>query len=549
MSKLFERLLEKRGLDSTFLHPKYENLADPYLLPDLEKALGRIATAIKNSEKILIYGDYDVDGVTASTVIEEALVLAGVKPENIDIMLPDRFADGYGMSPRLITRAKKRGARLVITVDCGSKNHAIIEELNILKIDTIVTDHHECGADLPEAIAVVNPKRPDFIDQYGLKNLAGVGVAFKLAQGLVKKGLISAGQEKWLLDLVLIGTICDNMLLTEENRILGYYGVKVLAKTRRAGLRELMTKARVKTLTAESIGFQIGPRLNAAGRLKTADLSLNLLRAKTPTEAAYLADKLENLNTQRKTEQQSAMKEISSRGVSDDPVIIETGTWHEGILGIIAGRLVEEYQRPAFVLAELENGTFKGSGRSFGDFSLAKALDFAKDAIIAGGGHAGAAGVRVDGKNLYTFREKINEYYNSLNLPDQTHYLSVNADLDVENLSDLSLDFMEELKTLEPFGPGNEEPIFRLQNIDILETRRMGSEGQHLRLDVRDKSGKIFKLITFFAPEQWLALTSEDHIAPLIKLTENDFNGVKSPEGRIVDIDILSWLFWYLTYT
>ena len=549
MSKLFERLLEKRGLDSTFLHPKYEDLSDPYLLPDLEKALDRIATAIKNSEKILIYGDYDVDGVTASTVMEEALILAGVKPENIDIMLPDRFADGYGMSPRLITRAKKRGARLVITVDCGSKNHAIIEEFNILKIDTIVTDHHECGIDLPEAVAVVNPKRPDFTDRYGLKNLAGVGVAFKLAQGLVKKGLISAGQEKWLLDLVLIGTICDNMLLTGENRILGYYGVKVLAKTRRAGLRELMTKARVKTLTAESIGFQIGPRLNAAGRLKTADLSLNLLRAKTPTEAAYLADKLESLNTQRKTEQQSAMKEISTRGVSDDPVIIETGAWHEGILGIIAGRLVEEYQRPAFVLAELENGTFKGSGRSFGDFSLAKALDFAKDAIIAGGGHAGAAGVRVDGKNLYAFREKINEYYNSLHLPDQTHYLSVNADLDVENLSDLSLDFIEELKTLEPFGPGNEEPIFRLQNVNILETRRMGSEGQHLRLDIRDKSGKIFKLITFYAPEQWLTLTPEDRIAPLIKLTENDFNGVKSHEGRIVDIDILSWLFCYLTYT
>ena len=540
MSKLFERLLEKRGLDSTFLHPKYEDLADPYLLPDLEKALDRIATAIKNNEKILIYGDYDVDGVTASTVMEEALVLAGVKPENIDIMLPDRFADGYGMSPRLITRAKKRGARLVITVDCGSKNHAIIEELNILKIDTIVTDHHECGADLPEAVAVVNSKRPDFIDQYGLKNLAGVGVAFKLAQGLVKKGLITAGQEKWLLDLVLIGTICDNMLLTGENRILGYYGVKVLAKTRRAGLRELMTKARVKTLTAESIGFQIGPRLNAAGRLKTANLSLNLLRAKTPTEAAYLADKLENLNTQRKTEQQSAMKEISARGVSDDPVIIETGIWHEGILGIIAGRLVEEYQRPVFVLAKLENGTFKGSGRSFGDFSLAQALDFAKDTIIAGGGHAGAAGVRVDSKNLYAFREKINEYYNSLHLPDQTHYLSVNADLDVENLSDLSLDFIEELKTLEPFGPGNEEPIFRLQNIDILETRRMGGEGQHLRLDVRDKSGKIFKLITFFAPEHWLALASEDHISPLIKLTENDFNGVKSPEGRIVDIEFLN---------
>ena len=541
MSKLFERLLEKRGLDSTFLHPKYENLADPYLLPDLEKATARIATSIKNHERILIYGDYDVDGVTASTAMEEALVLAGVKPENIDIMLPDRFADGYGMSPRLITRAKKRGVRLVITVDCGSKNHAIIEELNILKIDTIVTDHHECGADLPEAVAVVNPKRPDFtLDSYGLKDLAGVGVAFKLAQGLVKKGLIAPGQEKWLLDLVLIGTICDNMLLTGENRILGYYGVKVLEKTRRAGLKELITKARINSLTAESIGFQIGPRLNAAGRLKTADLSLNLLRAKTPTEAAYLADKLENLNTRRKTEQQSAMKEIIARGVSNDPVIIEAGTWHEGVLGIIAGRLVEEYQRPAFVLAELENGTFKGSGRSFGDFSLAAALDFAKDAIIAGGGHAGAAGVRVDGKNLYAFREKINEYYNSLHLPDQTHYLSVNADLDIESLSELSLDFIEELKTLEPFGPGNEEPIFRLQNVDILETRRMGSEGQHLRLDVRDKSGKIFKLITFYAPEHWLTLTPENRIAPLIKLTENDFNGIKSPEGRIVDIEFLN---------
>ena len=540
MSKLFERLLEKRGLDSTFLHPKYENLADPYLLPDLEKALGRIATAIKNSEKILIYGDYDVDGVTASTVMEEALILAGVKPENIDIMLPDRFADGYGMSPRLITRAKKRGARLVITVDCGSKNHAIIEELNILKIDTIVTDHHECSADLPEAVAVVNPKRPDFIDQYGLKNLAGVGVAFKLAQGLVKKGLISAGQEKWLLDLVLIGTICDNMLLTGENRILGYYGVKVLAKTRRAGLRELMSKARVKTLTAESIGFQIGPRLNAAGRLKSAHLSLDLLRATSPTDAATLAEQLEELNKKRKAEQQAAIKEISTRGVSDDPVIIETGTWHEGILGIIAGRLVEDYHRPTFVLSEVENGIFKGSGRSFGDFSLAKALDFAKDAIIGGGGHAGAAGVRLDSKNLYAFREKINAYYKSLHLTGQEDYLKNHADLDVSNLANLSLGFLDELKLLEPFGAGNEEPIFRLPEVDIVNVSHMGTDQNHLRLDIRDKKGNNLKLVAFYAPEEWLALTLEDKVIPLIKLMENDFNGVKSAEARIVDIEIIS---------
>ena len=540
MSKLFERLLEIRGLDQAFLHPKYENLSYPFTLPDLEKAVDRITEAAKNREKILIYGDYDVDGVTASTLMADALTLAGIEPQNIDIMLPDRFADGYGMSPRLITHAKKQGVKLVITVDCGSRNHAIIEELNILKIDTIVTDHHECDDDLPDAVAVVNPKRPDFTDnESGLKDLAGVGVAFKLAQGLVRKGLIPSGQEKWLLDLVLIGTICDNMLLTGENRILGYYGVKVLEKTRRIGLKELMTRARVKNLTAESIGFQIGPRLNAAGRLQSADLSLKLLRAKSSADAATLAEKLEELNKKRKTEQQSAMKEISTRGVSDDLVIIETGTWHEGILGIIAGRLVEEHHRPAFVLSEVENNIFKGSGRSFGDFSLADALTFAKDTIISGGGHAGAAGVRVDGKKLYEFREKINEYYRSLHLTDQEKYLREHADLDVANLSDLSLKFLDELKLLEPFGAGNEEPIFRLIDVDIVNMSRMGSEQNHLRIDIRDKNGNNLKLIAFYAPEKWLALTPEDKIVPLVKLIENDFNGVRSAEARIVDIDVL----------
>ena len=540
MSKLFERLLEIRGLDQAFLSPKYEDLTNPFLLPDLEKAVDRIAQAAKNGEKILVYGDYDVDGVTASTVIADALALAGVEPNNIDIMLPDRFADGYGMSPRLITRAEKQGINLVITVDCGSKNHAIIDELNTLNIDTIVTDHHECDIELPDAVAVINPKRPDFTNtKTGLRDLAGVGVAFKVAQGLVKKGLITAGQEKWLLDLVLIGTICDNMLLTGENRTLGYYGVKVLSKTRRAGLRELMARARVKKITSESIGFQIGPRLNAAGRLQSADLSLKLLRAKSSADAATLAEQLEELNRKRKTEQQSAMKEISTRGVSDDPVIIETGTWHEGILGLIASRLVDEHHRPAFALTEVENGIFKGSGRSFGEFSLAQALEFTKNVIINGGGHAGAAGVRVDGKNLYAFREKINAYYRSLNLTDQEKYLRSRADLDITDLSDLSLQFLDELKLLEPFGAGNEEPIFRLIDTNIINVSRMGAEQNHLRLDIKDKKGHIFKLIAFYAPENWLTLTPEDKIIPLVKLIENDFNGVRSAEARIVDLDVL----------
>ena len=536
MSKIFEQLLKNRHFTKDFLHPKYDDTLDPFLLHDMDKAISRIKKAIKNSERILIYGDYDVDGVTASTVMEQALILADADPDKISIMLPDRFADGYGMSPKLITRAKEQGINLVITVDCGSHNHAIIDELNTLKVDTIVTDHHETADTVPDAIAVINPHRKDYPTKE-LQNLAGVGVAFKITQALAKENLIKNDQEKWLLDLVLLGTVCDSMTLIGENRILGYYGIKVLSKTRRPGLAELMFRSGVKSINSESIGFQIGPRLNAAGRLDTADLSLNLLRAKTPIDAAPLAEKLETLNKQRKTEQVAATREITKRGVSSDPVIIETGNWHEGILGIVAGRLVEQYHRPAFVLTDVGNNIFKGSGRSFGDFNLADALSYTKDSIISGGGHAGAAGVRVDGKKIYDFREQINEYYRSLHLTNQEDYLKQHADLEITDFSELNLDLLEELKQLEPYGPGNEEPIFRLKNIQISNLTRMGAERNHLRLDLRDKQGKYLKAIAFFAPEKWLQIDPDfDHIELLVKLSENDFNGVKSLEARICDI-------------
>ncbi len=539
MSKIFIQLLEKRGLDQNFLNPKYEQKIDPFLLKSMDKAIARIKQAVNAHEKILIYGDYDADGVTASTVMEQTLILAGVDQDHIEIMLPDRFADGYGMSPRLITRAKEHNINLVITVDCGSRNHEIIDELNHEHIDTIVTDHHETAEEMPEAIAIINPHRKD-APTVELQNLAGVGVAFKLAEALVEENIIRAGQEKWLLDLVLIGSICDSMLLTGENRRLGYYGIKVLARTRRPGLVELMKRAGVKNLNAESIGFQIGPRLNAAGRLDTADLSLNLLRAKSPVEAAPFAEKLEQLNKKRKTEQISATREIAQRGVGDEPVIIETGQWHEGILGIVAGRLVEEYHKPAFVLTELDNNIFKGSGRSFGDFNLSDALNYAKDFIIGGGGHAAAAGVRLEGKDLYGFREKINQYYRSLNLTDQEKYFISEADLVINDFSELDLNFLEELKKLEPYGPGNEEPIFRLKNVSIVNVTRMGAERNHLRLDLRDCHGKILKCLAFFAPEKWLNLDPAfDRIEPLVKFTENDFNGVKSLEARLIDIDMI----------
>ncbi len=540
MNKIFAQLIKKRGLDDDFLHPDYEKIADPFLLPDMEKAIARIKIALKNSEKILIYGDYDVDGVTASTVMEQTLRLIGVKPENINIMLPDRFADGYGMSPKMVQFAQEQGSKLVITVDCGSRNHAIVDELNTLGIDSIITDHHETDDTLPEAVAVVNPKRKDFsapVDS-GLEHLTGVGVAFKLAQALVKEGLLPNGQEKWLLDLVLLGTICDSMLLSGENRILTYYGMKVLEKTRRPGLKELMKKARVKKISSEDIGFRLGPRLNAAGRIETADVSLELLRTNSPVKAAELASRLEELNSKRRTEQLSAISEITERGVSDEPVIIEVGDWHEGILGIVAGRLIDDYMRPSFVLTEVSDQILKGSGRSFGDFNLAEALNHVKNTIIGGGGHAGAAGVRLKRENLYQFREQINDYYRNLNLKDQTSYLKQKPDLEIEDFADFSLELLEQIKTLEPYGPGNEEVVLHLKHVKIANITLMGTEKQHLRLDIEDNAGRPLKIVAFFAPEKWLELSPETEISPTIKLVENEFRGVRSVEARLVDLGI-----------
>lgn len=537
MNKIFTQLVQKRGLTDDFLHPKYENLTPPETLADMEKAVTRIKMAIEKDEKILIYGDYDVDGVTASTLMEQALTLAGVKKDHIYIMLPDRFVDGYGMSPRLIEKAKEEGVTLVVTVDCGSRNHDIVNELNIYNIDTIITDHHECGDTLPEAVAVINPKRKDQKDEK-LSCLAGVGVAFKLAEALKNAGLIKEGQEKWLLDLVLIGTICDSMLLTGENRILCYYGVKVLAVTKRPGLKELMRSADVKNITSESIGFQIGPRLNAAGRLETAELSLQLLRTTSSAEAASIAQQLEVLNSKRRTEQRAALEEIKSRAnLLENPVIIESGKYHEGIIGIVAGRLVEEYHRPAIVLTEVEDNIFKGSGRSFGDFSLANALEFTRDTIITGGGHAAAAGVKVSRDNLFAFREKINEFYKSLKLKNQEKYFDSHAEIILNDASDVSLELLEDLSLLEPYGAGNEEPTFCLEDVEISEVRRLGDKKQHLCIIVKSKDSKnTLKCLAFNAKKEWLALDQDVPHTIIIKPTINEFRGVRSAEAYILSI-------------
>ena len=546
MSKIFEQLVEKRGLTREFLEPQYEECAAPGALPDMAAAVQRLGQAKARGEKVLIYGDYDVDGVTASTALDEALRLAGI--EVAGVMLPNRFTDGYGMSRKVVERARETGAKLVVTVDCGSRNQEIVQELLEAGVETVVTDHHECGETLPAAVAVVNPKRRDIetaggvasglgaagveTGAAGLRELAGVGVVFKLAQALVEAGMIPVGQEKWLLDLVLIGTICDSMRLRGENRRLVYYGMKVLEKTRRVGLQELLRTAGVKRLNGEAIGFQIGPRLNAAGRMETAETALRLLMTRRRTEAAALAEELEGLNRERRTQQQAAVREIGQRGVGKEPVIVEAGEWHEGILGIIAGRLVEEYQRPAFVLARAGD-CYKGSGRSFGEFNLAEALKATEKWVISGGGHAAACGVKVPLEGLAEFAAAMNRYYEGLGLREQERFLEVKEDLVVEDLGELTLELMEELRQLEPFGEGNAEPRFLLPEMRVMEVARLGAEGQHLRLMLEDGRGGRLKLMRFFAPEEDLRTPVGERVNVWATLAENVFRGTRSVEGRI----------------
>lgn len=553
MSGVFEQLLRVRHFDEAFLSPKYEDCLDPFLLSDMEEAVARIKLAVERGEKVLIYGDYDVDGVTASTVMYDTLRLAGVK--EVEIMLPNRFIDGYGMSHRVVERVKEWEAGLVVTVDCGSRNHEVIGELGGMGVEVVVTDHHECGWDSlasqddssesmldwartgskPEAVAIVNPKREDMKCPAALRDLAGVGVAFKLAQALVQRKMIPAGQEKWLLDLVLIGTVCDSMVLLGENRRLCYYGMKVLEKTRRPGLKELLKMAGVRKLDTEAIGFQIGPRLNAAGRMETADLALELLMTDKRTQAAKIVGNLEELNNQRKSQQRAAILEIEERGVGDLPVIVAEGKWHEGVLGIIAGRLVEEYKRPAFVVSEVE-GKLKGSGRSFGEFNLAEALTVCGEYIIGGGGHAAACGLALEIGGTERFRQAVNEYYKSLDLKDQERFLGVEEDLVVEEFEELSLELMAEMRKLEPYGEGNLEPVFLLPEVRVIEAAKLGADGRHLRLTVWDRLGRSMKLMCFYAPEEYLRLQGGETINAWITLGENEFRGIRSVEGRIVKI-------------
>lgn len=540
---LFDQILAARGLTGPvadqFLHPDYTAAkADPFLLPDMQQAIDRLKIAHERNQRVIIYGDYDIDGLSATTLLLDAFSSFGFK--NLDAFIPNRFIEGYGLTMGAVDKLKAMGAELIVTVDCGSLSHGEIAYASTLGIDTIVTDHHNVADTPPPAVAAINPKFPNH--GYPFTDLAGVGVAFKLVQAMQTSFAgLSDGQEKWLLDLVALGTVCDIVTLVGENRANVFWGLEVMKRQRRTGLKALMAVAGVEAaaLNAQALGFGLGPRMNAAGRLETAQHALDMLIAEDPMVALERAQYLDTLNVRRKALQQSIFEEACEQAelLQDDAVLVVSGeNWNHGVIGIVAAKLVERYKKPTYVIEEQANGEAKGSARSFGGFSAADAIRAADHCITKGGGHAAAAGVTLPVENIAAFRAAVNNFYQQQNFTNQLQYLLPKADVIVADFEEVTVDLIEQIARLEPFGNANPEPILQVSNVLTVGQRRMGSEAQHLKLRVEDSTRRTLELLVFNAPEEWFVSPGERvnvWFTPMI----NEWQGRRTVEGRLLHLE------------
>ena len=540
---LFERILAARGLNDVsarqaFLSPDYAATKyDPFLLSEMDKAVARLVLARQHQEKVVIYGDYDIDGLSATALLLDAFHSFGF--QHLDAFIPNRFVEGYGMTIGAVDKVRDMGAQLVVTVDCGSLCHTEIAYAADLGIDTVVTDHHNIAPTRPPAVATVNPKYADH--EYPFRDLCGAGVAFKLVQALqTRLDGLPDGYEKWLLDLVALGTVCDIVTLADENRANVYWGLEVLKKQRRTGLKALMAVSGIEpgTVNARHLGFGLGPRMNAAGRLDTAQHSLDMLTATDGIEALAASEKLEAFNVERRSIQDEIFKQACEQadGMADDRVLVVASEgWNHGVIGIVASKLVETYKKPVFIIG-IRGDTATGSARSFGDFSAADAVRAADDIILRGGGHGAAAGVTLEPGQIAAFRARVNEFYDSLQLLEQERYLLPKADVEIDDFSEITEELVQQIARMEPFGNGNPEPVLKITTSTVLNVRRMGADGQHVKLSLRDKNGKVLQMLAFNAPEEFFRQPG-DQVAAWFQPNINEWNGARTVEGRLLHLE------------
>lgn len=472
-----------------FLFPELSDLHAPEQLRDMEAGVARLMRAIRDGEPIEIHGDYDVDGTTSTVILKTAIEMAGGK---CTFCIPHRLRDGYGIQLAAVERAAVAGVKLIVSVDTGIRAGAVVRRARELGMDTIVTDHHLPEEELPPAVAVINPNRADCT--YPNKGLCGVGVAFKLVQALLSRQGWDEAKLRRVLDsflkLAAIGTVADVVPLVGENRAIVKHGLAGLKTVSNPGLRALMATAGIAEGTAPSarqVGFQIAPRINAAGRMASADTIVELFFTRDAARAQEIADELQRLNSSRQAEEAGIVNEILEQcereGVSDEQfaLVFSCPGWHRGVLGIVASRLVERFHRPVLVLGE-DNGEAAGSGRSIPGFHLLDALDSTRDLFKKYGGHSHAAGLTMDAGNVSQLRERLNTFASArLTKEDLVPAIEIDARLSLNDLDDR---FFGDLRALEPFGAGNRAPVFAAFDLEVAGEPRLMKE-KHVRVNLK----------------------------------------------------------------
>ena len=536
INKLLSTILVNRNIVNEkdinkFLKPTRNDFHDPFLILDMEKAVERIIQAINKQENVTIYGDYDVDGITSITVLKSYLQDRGLE---VNTYIPNRLDEGYGLNNNAIDKIAKSGCELMITVDCGISAIDEIHYATSLGIETIVTDHHEPGEDIPKAIAVIDNKRKD--STYPFRELAGVGVVFKLIQALsIKLGLPEEEYLKYL-DIVCIGTISDIVPLVDENRVITKLGLMLVKQTRNVGLRAILQVSGYSKIDSNTISFGVAPRINACGRMGVAEEALNLFLSKNINQVNELARKLNEHNRVRQeTEKdifENAKKQIEEKHLDENNTIVVAGeNWHHGVIGIVSSKITEMYFKPSILLSFEEDGIGKGSGRSIPGFDLHDALMKCNDCIEKFGGHSMAIGITIKRENFDKLKDKLEEIAIEEHIDEIVPVIKIDAKI---NLAEVNKEMVESLKELEPFGEGNKMPVFAFKNLKIDSIRAL-SEGKHLKLTLKDNN-VIVNAIGFNMGSLAEDYRIGDKIDVVGTLEINSFNQMDSIQINLKDI-------------
>ena len=538
-------LLVQRGVHTfeqarSFFRPSLDNLHDPFLMTDMDKAVERVHLAISSGQKILVYGDYDVDGTTAVSLVYSFLRRL---TRQVDFYIPERYDEGYGVSYKGIDWAAENGFKLIITLDCGIKANEKVEYAREKGIDVIICDHHLPENELPKAVAVLDPKREDC--NYPFDDLSGCGVGFKLVQAYSQKYDIPFETLIPLMDLLVVSIASDLVSVTDENRVLAHFGLKQLNSHPREGLSAMIQLSALEPghLTIDDIVFKIGPRINAAGRMESGRIAVELLTASNAKEAIRIGNEINEHNNERKnidrriTQEALEMVESGNCLSSGKATIVYNPEWHKGVVGIVASRLVEAFYKPTIVFTKSQGGLITGSARSVHGFDLYDAIESCADLLENFGGHLYAAGLTLKEENLPEFCERIEKHISGKIIPEmQTPVVDIDAML---NFSQITPKFLRILKQFQPFGPGNTAPVFRTDNVyDNGMGRKVGAEGGHLKLELIQESHPYHHIsaIAFNMADYFNHIKAGNPIDVCYSIVENYYRGTSNTQLRVKDL-------------